>query len=67
MEYQKIPNNSYDVFSNFENKLYKSTSWTSTHLSPTHGKWHRDEDDMEELLFFKFMKETIFFISSAWN
>lgn len=24
---------------------------------PTHGIWQRDKDDMEELLFFKFMKD----------
>lgn len=61
MQYQKTPDNSYDIFSNFENKVHKSTSWTSTHLSPIYGIWHRDEDNMEKELFFKFVKETVYF------
>lgn len=39
MKYEETPNNSYGFFSNFENKLHKSTSWTLTHLSPTHGMY----------------------------
>lgn len=65
MQYQKTSNNIYNIFSNSENKLHKSTSWTSTHLSAIYGIWHRDEDDMEELLFFKYIKGTVIFLSTA--